>query len=328
MRPWLVRMPKQSYKHPRSYTTETFKARLKELYGDRFGLDKVEYNGTYEPIVLVCPVHGEFTIRACRVARGDAVCKKCANEAKRMSSRIPLEEIAAKISNICPQYEVDTTQPYVNTKSKIEVVCPEHGSFKMTPNSLFNGQRCPKCSKEEAKKKLSNSLEWLKGKCFEVHGNIYDLSKFNYVNNRTKGIVTCHRHGDFLISPTKLIDSMQGCPKCRASKLETKLENALKERMVDYVRQYKPKWLGLQSLDFYLPKLNVAIECQGIQHYKPTRFGGITLEEANAKFVYVKQLDERKRKLCEENGVELLYFMFSQTVEDFFLKNAKELETI
>lgn len=34
-------------------------------------------------------------------------------------------------------------------------------------------------------------------------------------------------------------------------------------------------WLSLQKLDFYLNDYNVAIECQGIQHFKECEhFGG------------------------------------------------------
>lgn len=56
-------------------------------------------------------------------------------------------------------------------------------------------------------------------------------------------------------------------------------------------------------MDFYLPKYNIGIECQGGQHFKVVdHFGG---EEG---FKQRKELDERKRKLCDENGVNLLYY--------------------
>lgn len=56
-------------------------------------------------------------------------------------------------------------------------------------------------------------------------------------------------------------------------------------------------------LDFFLPDYSVAIECQGGQHFFPTRlFGGedfykLTLER-----------DEAKRRLCEAHGIRILYF--------------------
>lgn len=66
--------------------------------------------------------------------------------------------------------------------------------------------------------------------------------------------------------------------------------------------------MGLQSLDFYLPKYNIAIECQGIQHIKPDgNFGSkkLTKEEIYEK---VCELDDIKNELCKNNGVNIIYY--------------------
>jgi hypothetical protein len=62
-------------------------------------------------------------------------------------------------------------------------------------------------------------------------------------------------------------------------------------------------WLKLQHVDFYLPEYNVAIECQGLQHFEPIEhFGGIER--------FVKQIENDKLKMekCNEQKVKLLYF--------------------
>lgn len=64
----------------------------------------------------------------------------------------------------------------------------------------------------------------------------------------------------------------------------------------------------MQSLDFYLPEYNVAIECQGKQHFSPQTFGNISQEEAEKKYKETIRLDEQKRKLCNDNGVRLFYY--------------------
>ena len=69
----------------------------------------------------------------------------------------------------------------------------------------------------------------------------------------------------------------------------------------NFIQEYKTEWLGLQTLDFYLPKYNIAIECQGKQHFG---LGGWISNEFEA----IKERDERKRKLCKENGIKLLYY--------------------
>ena len=74
-------------------------------------------------------------------------------------------------------------------------------------------------------------------------------------------------------------------------------------------REASPRWLGRQRLDIYLPELALAIEHQGEQHYRPIRaFGG---EQA---FAMIKERDERKRMLCHENGVTLVYVRFDDSL--------------
>ena len=47
-----------------------------------------------------------------------------------------------------------------------------------------------------------------------VHGDKYDYSKVEYVNNRTKVIITCPLHGDFSQTPHQHL-SGAGCSKCK-----------------------------------------------------------------------------------------------------------------
>ena len=84
-------------------------------------------------------------------------------------------------------------------------------------------------------------------------------------------------------------------------KHELSLFHAVRKRYPDTLCQYRPDWLGRQSLDIYIPSLKTAIEYQGIQHYHPVAFFGG--EEALA---LRQELDDRKRKLCKDNRVRLI----------------------
>jgi len=66
-------------------------------------------------------------------------------------------------------------------------------------------------------------------------------------------------------------------------------------------------WLGQQHLDFYLPKFNVAIECQGEQHFNSFEYFG-----GEKSFKERLERDERKKILCKENNVPLLYYAASK----------------
>ena len=89
-------------------------------------------------------------------------------------------------------------------------------------------------------------------------------------------------------------------------KHELSLFHAIKKRYPDTLYQYRPDWLGRQSLDLYIPSLNTAIEYQGIQHYLPIEFFGG--EEALLKR---KELDQQKKELCQNNQVNLIEWPYS-----------------
>lgn len=84
--------------------------------------------------------------------------------------------------------------------------------------------------------------------------------------------------------------------------------------------QYRAKWLGLQSLDIYIPSLNIGIEYQGQQHYKPVDYFG-----GEEKLNEQKERDLTKKKLCVKNGIKLLEWKYDTDVniENFnrFLKD-------
>ena len=89
-------------------------------------------------------------------------------------------------------------------------------------------------------------------------------------------------------------------------KHELTLFQEVRKKHPDTLYQYRPDWLGRQSLDLYIPSLKTAIEYQGIQHYRPIEFFGG--EEALS---LRQELDEIKKSLCEENGVRLIVWPYS-----------------
>ncbi|WP_035536534.1 hypothetical protein [Halomonas alkaliantarctica] len=86
---------------------------------------------------------------------------------------------------------------------------------------------------------------------------------------------------------------------------ELRLFHVIKNHFLEtkVVHQAKPKWLGRQSLDIYLPDHNIGIEYQGAQHMRPVEFFG-----GQAAFEKQQERDRRKRVLCEANGCTLIEF--------------------
>ena len=51
---------------------------------------------------------------------------------------------------------------YVDSKTKVEIICPEHGSFLQSPNNHLSGNGCPLCNISHGEKMISSILTDLK----------------------------------------------------------------------------------------------------------------------------------------------------------------------
>ena len=100
-------------------------------------------------------------------------------------------------------------------------------------------------------------------------------------------------------------------------KHELDLFHAIRKKHPDTLYQYRPDWLGRQSLDLYIPSLRTAIEYQWVQHYRPVEFFGG--EEAHLQRL---ELDLVKRQLCEENQVRLIEWPYDVEPTDKNIKKA------
>ena len=207
------------------------------------------------------------------------------------------------------QYDYSKTD-FTNVKSKTVVICPIHGEFETTFDRHFHGHNgCKYCSKPV------RDLKSFIVKAKQIHGDIYDYSKFVYKNSHTKSIIICPIHGEFEQIPNAHLRG-QGCPKCGQgiNKLEVQIKNILTNLHVEFQEQKRFDWLNPLSLDFYLPQYNIAIECQGKQHFG---VGGWT---KNFDFKKQKERDKRKFKLCEQNDIQIVYFTDVKGINEYFGK--------
>lgn len=281
--------------------TKDFIEKAKQVHGDRYDYSKVEYKGCKEKVCIICPVHGEF-LQVARIHLMGCGCKKChlSNETK------TTEQFIAEAKKVHgDKYDYSKVE-YVNAKTKICIICPVHGEFWQTPNDHLNGKGCKICKTEKIKGILTKTTKQFIAEAKKIHGDKYDYSKVEYLNSHTKICIICKKHGEFWQMPYEHLNG-KGCKICRESRMEKLVAFVLKNNNINFIQQKKFEWLGLQSLDFYLPKYNIAIECQGIQHYKPVSFGS-SIHTKDEMFELVKKRDKIKKELCLEHGIKIFYF--------------------
>ena len=280
---------------------EEFIAKAREVHGDKYDYSKVDYVNNSTKVIIICPEHGEFEQTPANHLYGCG-CSKCAYEFNGNTRRLTKDEFITKAREIHGDKYDYSKVNYVNNRTKVLIICPKHGEFEQTPSNHLYGYGCPICAGNQ----LMNKEEFIT-KAREVHGDKYDYSKVNYINAQTKVTITCPEHGDFEQRPgTHLFGS--GCPSCKESHLEKELRNIFKDNNIDYISYFKPDFLKISKrshlhIDYFIPPKNIAIECQGIQHYMSVeRFGG---EKA---FEKTKMRDQLKKKLCKKNKIKLIYY--------------------
>lgn len=287
----------------RKYNTEVFIEQARKVHKYKYDYSKVKYEGYDTNVCIICTKHGEFWQTPHNHLNGQN-CPKCSHQSYANTLELFIEK-ARKVHG--EKYDYSKVE-YNGNKKKICIICHKHGEFWQKPNQHLNGQGCPDCAcdflKNNADKMRKTKNDFI-DEANKVHNNKYDYSKVMYKNNHTKVCIICPKHGEFWQTPINHLKN-HGCPICNSSKLEEEIYTFLKNNDIDFKAQHHTKWLGLQSLDFYLPKENIAIECQGEQHFlSSSNKKSFFNEEKVAK---IKNRDTLKRELCEQHGIKIFYY--------------------
>ena len=292
-------------------TQEEFIQKVKEVHGDRYDYSKVEYINYSTKICIIChekdefgEVHGEFWVTPGNFLK-NRYCPKCSKREKLTKDNF------IKRARFIHGDKYDYSQVEVHgVDSKVTIICPIHGPFEQTPYKHIQRQQgCPVCGNLQKGISQRLPLDVFIERARLVHGDKYDYSKVKYTGIDDKVLIICPIHGEFWQTPYVHTAVGCGCPNCKNSKLENTIYEMLTEANIKFeYRKRSLEWLESLELDFYIPELKIAIECQGLQHFQPVDFSGKGEEWAKQQFDKAIERDNRKRILCAKQGVKLLYY--------------------
>lgn len=308
---------------------------FKNKHGDKYDYSLIkEYNRVSEKLPIICHKkdengneHGVFYQSYCKHYTRGHGCPKCAKNGVQYSN----EEFKEKIIKLYgDKYDVSKVD-YVNAHTPVTFICNKHGEFTTKPYYLLQGHGCPLCGREILSEKMGFSQEEVL-KAFEnAHHDKYDYSEFVYNGYDVKSKIICHKkgrsgkeHGAFYQTPH--VHMKHGCPICRQSKLEKEIYEFLQKNDVEFEIQKRFEWSKLYEYDFYLPKQNIIIECQGEQHFIPANFGS-KKKNPEEMLKYVIERDIDKRTLAENNSIKVVYFTHYADGKSFYPNNLVYLNT-
>ena len=92
-------------------------------------------------------------------------------------------------------------------------------------------------------------------KAKEVHGDKYDYSKVEYVNNHTKVCIICPEHDEFWQTPNNHVHG-QGCPYCYKQGIGKKIKNEKRIKIKTIKKDFVEKAKEIHGDKYDYSKVN------------------------------------------------------------------------
>ena len=279
-----------------SSNTEDFINKARNVHGDIYDYSLVNYKNNHTQVEIICKEHGKF-LQSPKDHLSGRGCPYCGRERSNedIKSRMMLskDEFIKRANEVHGERYDYSLVNYKDTKTKVEIICKEHGSFFQSPNKHMQGNGCPACGRERTAEHNFLTLDDFIRKAKNVHGDKYDYSKSLYTGADNKLEIICEKHGKFEQTPHNHLKGTN-CPSCGASisKPEIKLKDLIKSFYKGEIITNSKNIIPPMELDIFVPTLNLAIEFNG---------GYWHSEKFKDKNYHI-----RKYNLCKSKGIRLV----------------------
>lgn len=219
------------------------------------------------------------------------------NKFKKVSSKRWTKDTFLKEATPILEYlNMSMLTDYLNTSEKILLRCNICKSeFYVTPHSIFKGNGCKTChmnafckSEEDIRRQYSEQLYKLEGWSWNKDISFANINTFRHSCGYELKYTMYHFlnfHSGF-------------CSQCEGKTMswgEALIATILSFNNIEYIKEFVfPK--SRKRFDFYLPKYNLLIEYDGIQHYKEIDFFKYNLKKIKVNDNYKNQLAKKHNK--------------------------------
>ncbi len=200
---------------------------------------------------------------------------------------------------------------YKGAHIKVKLICKSCKNIEnKDPTCFYRGFGCLKCTDRRPNPKQVTKEQFIERSKL-IHGGKYDYSKMEFKSLYDDVEIICPNHGSYFTKPTTHMHYKSNCPECKVSKGEEYIGIWLNSRSKEYNFQYKVRINNSNHyFDFYIPKDNLIIEFNGLQHYKPIKFFG-----GDIGFTRLQERDNLKREYCIKNNINFLIISYDEDID-------------
>lgn len=246
-----------------SNTQEDIIARFIEKHGAKYDYSKVVYDGLHTDVEIICPTHGSF-MQAPSEHLTWGACPQCS---KRMLKKLPnaTERLIEAFKETHGDKYDYTKVEYRGAGEKVEIVCPEHGSFFQLSRDHINGHGCTKCYTDTISDRCKKSTDEVINEFVAVHGDRYDYSRVEYKTTHDQVEIVCKEHGPFFQVAKTHVGGC-GCPLCvnlKNPKANQEIAELVRSFGHTPIREYQFNG-DRRSIDVFEPETSLGIEHNGL----------------------------------------------------------------
>lgn len=292
------------------------KKALKTLSLENYHLvdDILEINSR-TPINTKCSRGHDFNTNMYKFTVHNHRCRVCKNIEKEKESII-FSNTVEKQSNM----EIKVLGKYKSKLQPVEIVHVKCGyKWGVLPKEFLKDIRCTKCNPNNQKKTHNSFVEEIS----KLYQDEYSVLS-QYESNRKHVYMRHNECGhEWLVEPRNFTINKTGCPKCKMSKGEKKIERYFKSKMIDYKCQHKFKDCKNKNVlpfDFLVGDL--LIEYDGQMHFEEGRFSK-DMRKMQHKLIQTQKNDKIKNTYCINNKLSLIRIPFWEYENlEYILENA------
>lgn len=162
---------------------DNFIAKAMSVHGNKYSYSDTNYVGYTKSVKISCTIHGMFEQKPSIHLQGHG-CPSCGLESIKLKKKhndtkpnlkYNKDNIFNIFKNIHNNKYIYNIKSFTNMSEKLEIFCPEHGSFYQTGFNHKNGHGCPLCKTSIGEKIINKFL---------LDNNIFFINQYRFEDCR------------------------------------------------------------------------------------------------------------------------------------------------